>query len=90
MHQIHHSNNPIHFGKNYGVALAVWDQLFGSFYKPKSDELKNLTFGVHQELDEKALTEATTLKGALISDLELNSLLAKPLPLKSIIQESRH
>jgi sterol desaturase/sphingolipid hydroxylase (fatty acid hydroxylase superfamily) len=46
MHQIHHSNNAIHFNKNYGVALAVWDQLIGSFYRPKDNELKNVTFGV--------------------------------------------
>jgi sterol desaturase/sphingolipid hydroxylase (fatty acid hydroxylase superfamily) len=66
MHQLHHSNNPKHFGKNYGVALALWDQLFGSFYRPSKNDLKNLTFGVHKDLNQIALQEATTLKGALI------------------------
>ena len=47
MHQIHHSNNPIHFNKNYGVALSLWDQLFGSFYRPKENESQTITFGLH-------------------------------------------
>ncbi len=33
-HQIHHSKNPEHFDKNFGVALSIWDQLFKSWYKP--------------------------------------------------------
>ena len=26
-HQIHHSNNPVHFDKNLGSCLAIWDWL---------------------------------------------------------------
>ena len=29
-HQIHHSTDKRHFDKNFGVALAVWDLIFGS------------------------------------------------------------
>jgi sterol desaturase/sphingolipid hydroxylase (fatty acid hydroxylase superfamily) len=29
-HQIHHSTEKRHFDKNFGVALAVWDLIFGS------------------------------------------------------------
>ncbi len=66
MHQIHHSNNPKHWNKNYGVALSLWDQLMGSFYRPTSTEAKNLSFGLHLENSLEAFEEATTLKGVLI------------------------
>lgn len=29
-HQIHHSDNPKHFDRNFGSALAIWDRLFSS------------------------------------------------------------
>lgn len=29
-HQIHHSKNPAHYDRNFGVNLAIWDGLFGS------------------------------------------------------------
>lgn len=68
MHQIHHSNNPNHFNKNYGVALALWDQLVGSYYRPSKEESNSLSFGLiknSNELTSKEWEEATTLKGAL-------------------------
>lgn len=43
-HQIHHSNNPIHFDKNLGAKLAIWDWIFGTLIKSKS--VKQLTFGL--------------------------------------------
>lgn len=44
-HQIHHSNNPVHFDKNLGSCLAIWDWLFGTLYVP-AKEPEPLTFGV--------------------------------------------
>lgn len=44
-HQIHHSDNPIHFDKNLGSCLAIFDWLFGTLYIPKK-EPEALTFGV--------------------------------------------
>ena len=44
-HQIHHSDNPAHFNKNLGFALAVWDWAFGTLYIP-SREPENVVFGV--------------------------------------------
>lgn len=32
-HQIHHSKNPKHYDKNFGVALSIWDLIFGSWVK---------------------------------------------------------
>jgi sterol desaturase/sphingolipid hydroxylase (fatty acid hydroxylase superfamily) len=44
-HQIHHSTNPLHFNKNMGSCLAVFDWLFGTLHMPAKDREK-LTFGV--------------------------------------------
>jgi len=66
MHQIHHSNNPLHWDKNYGVALAIWDQIFGSYYRPHKEEASSLSFGLHENINDENWKEATTLKGALL------------------------
>jgi sterol desaturase/sphingolipid hydroxylase (fatty acid hydroxylase superfamily) len=44
-HQVHHSRNPIHFNKNLGSCLAIWDWLFGTLHIPKK-EPEALSFGV--------------------------------------------
>jgi len=44
-HQIHHSDNPIHFNKNFGSCLSVWDWLFGTLHMPERQR-ERLTFGV--------------------------------------------
>ncbi|PID43016.1 MAG: sterol desaturase [Proteobacteria bacterium] len=43
-HQIHHSVASRHHDKNFGVALAIWDWLFGSLYLSEPD--RELTFGL--------------------------------------------
>ena len=43
-HQIHHSLDPRHYGKNLGYMLAIWDGFFGTLYVPEKQE--NLTFGL--------------------------------------------
>jgi len=48
-HQIHHSNNPIHYDKNLGAKLAIWDKLFGTLLK--SNSVKNLKFGLGKGQD---------------------------------------
>ncbi len=37
-HQIHHSKEPRHWGKNCGFELAIWDRLFGTLYAPEHEE----------------------------------------------------
>jgi len=44
-HQIHHSDNPIHFDKNFGGCLSLFDWLFGTLHMPKR-ERERLSFGV--------------------------------------------
>ena len=46
-HQIHHSNNPIHFDKNMGSKLAIWDWLFGTLVLSKAT--KQIAFGLGEE-----------------------------------------
>ena len=43
-HQIHHSQDRNHYGKNLGYMLAIWDGLFGTLYVPKKREA--LRFGI--------------------------------------------
>lgn len=49
-HQLHHSIAEEHYDKNFGVALAVWDWLFGSLHLSQRD--KELEFGIQDEPDE--------------------------------------
>lgn len=44
-HQIHHSTNPVHFNKNLGSCLAIFDWLFGTLHMPQRQP-ERLTFGV--------------------------------------------
>ncbi len=43
-HQLHHSIADRHYDKNYGVALAIWDWIFGSLHISENDE--PLEFGL--------------------------------------------
>lgn len=43
-HQIHHSDNPIHFDTNLGSALAIWDKWCGTLIK--ASEVQQIQFGV--------------------------------------------
>lgn len=51
-HQIHHSIEPAHYGKNLGNSLAVWDWMFGTLYVIRGDE--RLSFGL-TEAEERPL-----------------------------------
>jgi sterol desaturase/sphingolipid hydroxylase (fatty acid hydroxylase superfamily) len=44
-HQIHHSDKPIHFDKNLGSCLSIWDWLFGTLHMPERTR-ERLTFGI--------------------------------------------
>jgi sterol desaturase/sphingolipid hydroxylase (fatty acid hydroxylase superfamily) len=33
-HQIHHSADPVHFNRNFGSCLSIWDWAFGTLYVP--------------------------------------------------------
>ena len=44
-HQIHHSENPIHYDTNYGGCLSLWDWVFGTLHMPQRRR-ERLVFGV--------------------------------------------
>ena len=46
-HHIHHSTAKEHIDKNFGVALSVWDWIFGSLSLSKAEE--HLSFGLNGE-----------------------------------------
>ena len=46
LHRWHHSTQPKEGNTNYGSALVIWDQLFGTFYHPK-DRLHPLNLGLY-------------------------------------------
>jgi sterol desaturase/sphingolipid hydroxylase (fatty acid hydroxylase superfamily) len=37
-HRIHHSIDPRHFDKNFGICFSIWDRWFGTAYDPAPDE----------------------------------------------------
>ncbi len=46
-HQIHHSIEPKHYDKNFGVCLSLWDRLYESHYPARSTSpSKPLRFGL--------------------------------------------
>lgn len=53
-HQIHHSNNPAHFDKNFGSKLSFWDRLFGTLVR--SNEITKLRFGLGTKESQKYMS----------------------------------
>ena len=45
-HQLHHSEAERHFDRNFGVALSVWDRMFGSFHHSVDEKV---SFGIGRE-----------------------------------------
>ena len=37
-HQLHHSVDPRHYDKNFGLLFSFWDKLFGTLFVPRPDE----------------------------------------------------
>jgi len=56
-HQIHHSTNPIHFDKNLGAKLAIWDWLFGTLIKSKSITKLSFGLGAGQDIKYKSVLQ---------------------------------
>lgn len=46
-HQIHHSDNPIHFDRNLGSALAIWDRMAGTLII--ANRVNRIHFGVGRD-----------------------------------------
>jgi sterol desaturase/sphingolipid hydroxylase (fatty acid hydroxylase superfamily) len=39
-HKIHHSSEEIHYNKNMGVSLIIWDKFFGTYLEDVKEEVK--------------------------------------------------
>jgi sterol desaturase/sphingolipid hydroxylase (fatty acid hydroxylase superfamily) len=48
MHQLHHSSEPRHHGKNLGLAFSLWDRLFGTLAAPEPAMSAPLGLGTEQ------------------------------------------
>ena len=56
-HQIHHSDDPAHFGKNLGYALSVWDWAFGTLHMP--DRRGRVRLGLGEDVSHRAMARDT-------------------------------
>jgi sterol desaturase/sphingolipid hydroxylase (fatty acid hydroxylase superfamily) len=72
-HQVHHSDSPAHFNRNFGSCLAIWDWLFGTLYVPEKRE--KLHFGVEPDH-----FPAHTITGELIAPFIRAAAVLKPAP----------
>ena len=77
-HQIHHSDNPIHFDKNLGSTLAIWDWLFGTLYVPKR-QAEKLTFGVESSHPDAHTLPYTLFEPVRRAGAHIRSLLRRSL-----------
>ncbi|MGR0277706.1 sterol desaturase family protein [Marinomonas dokdonensis] len=50
-HQLHHSLAREHYDKNFGVILAIWDRMFGSWYK--GDDNQVIQYGTGLLIDQQ-------------------------------------
>ncbi len=51
-HQIHHSDAPRHFNKNFGTNLSLWDWLFGTLYVTRTTP-ESIRFGTGATSDQQ-------------------------------------
>lgn len=57
MHQIHHSSEARHWDRNFGLALSVWDELFGCNYVPSQREKFRLGLSDRTEDDYRTVLQ---------------------------------
>jgi sterol desaturase/sphingolipid hydroxylase (fatty acid hydroxylase superfamily) len=87
-HQIHHSNNPVHFDKNLGSCLAIWDWLFGTLYVP-AKEPESLIFGVKVgEADMHSFSELAIAPVQRATAHVVQSMRSEPMPIAEAPQRT--
>ena len=50
-HRVHHGSNPKYLDKNMGMALIIWDRLFGTFQE--EDPAEPVRYGLTKELESR-------------------------------------
>jgi sterol desaturase/sphingolipid hydroxylase (fatty acid hydroxylase superfamily) len=80
-HQLHHSVAEPHWDKNFGLALSVWDRLFGTLVKPMPDEtfIFGLTDNEHKDYQTVLHLYVVPLK-KMAGRLRLGALRHRPAP----------
>ncbi|KQU50729.1 fatty acid hydroxylase [Bosea sp. Leaf344] len=63
-HQLHHSTDPRHYDKNFGLLFSFWDRLFGTQCVPEPDE--DFRFG----LMERNASDYQSLRGLYLMPLK--------------------
>ena len=63
MHQVHHSSLEVHWDRNFGANLSIFDWAFGTAYRPKKGE--KIVYGIYG-LDSVELAKFFTLKGMYV------------------------
>ena len=63
-HQLHHSTNPRHYDKNFGLLFSFWDRVFGTLCVPEPNE--SFKFG----LVDRDVRDYQSLKGLYILPLK--------------------
>lgn len=63
-HQLHHSVDPRHYDKNFGLLFSFWDRLFGTLYVPDPNE--DFKFG----LMERDVRDYQSLSGLYLMPLK--------------------
>lgn len=79
-HRIHHSTEPRHFDKNFGICFSVWDRMFRTAYWPKPDEWPEV--GI-KELPPQ------TVRGFLLYPQQFMNLGARPASARAIPASQR-
>jgi sterol desaturase/sphingolipid hydroxylase (fatty acid hydroxylase superfamily) len=59
VHRIHHSREPVHFNRNFGVVTLIWDRLFGTAALPANGEWPDI--GIDDRPEPRSLREYLTL-----------------------------
>ncbi len=59
-HQIHHSENPQHYNKNFSALLGIWDWIFGTLYVTRWKDEK-ITIGLGGEKEEAPYQNAWSM-----------------------------
>ncbi len=77
VHQVHHSANPEHHEKNYGLTFSIWDKLAGTYYCPTKQEI--IKYGLGDDADADRYTSAINAYFRPFGEVYRLYVLGKPL-----------
>lgn len=89
MHQVHHSSLQVHWDRNFGSNLAIFDWLFGTAYRPAKGE--EIVYGIYG-LTEDELAKYYSLRGTYVDPVvrslrALKDALVPPTPTSALLPD---